>query len=64
MDKEQEKALRQAWKIHQQILKDIVFLARMNVSLAYGCIDTGKTMVDLMAVDQIRKSDKQTGNQN
>ena len=54
INKEQKAALVRAWKLQGQILKDIGALAEMNPPIAYGCIRTAETMVDMLMVDRLR----------
>lgn len=55
MNKEQQKLLVQAWKLHSKILDDIQRLAAMNVAMAYGCVRTAETLVDLVVSCNIRR---------
>ena len=54
MDREQKKALVEAWALHNKILRDIQTLATAHESLAYGCIRTAETIIDGMMVDKLR----------
>lgn len=58
MDKEQKRMLIDAWTLHGEIIHQISALANMNVSLAYGCIRTAETMIDMIMVNNIRKKEK------
>lgn len=56
MNKEQTQALLEAWELKGKILQDIRKLALMNVTLAYGVVDTGKTLIDVIMVDDMAKA--------
>ncbi len=55
MKKEEEELLMQAWELQHKILQEIRGLAEMNFCLAYGCLRTAETMVDLIAISKIGK---------
>ena len=55
MDKEQKKLLVKAFELQSKILRDISDLAGMNKSLAYGCIRTAETLIDILMVDDMSK---------
>ena len=55
MDKEQKKLLVKAWQLQSKILRDISDLAGMNKPLAYGCIRTAETLIDILLVDEMSK---------
>jgi len=55
MDKEQKALLVHAWELHAKIVKDIGRLAIMSPLMAYGCIRSAETMIDVLMVDDIRK---------
>lgn len=55
MNKEEQKVLVEAWELQGKIIKEIRDLAIMNEALAYGCIRTAETLVDMMFVDKFRK---------
>lgn len=57
MDKEQKKALVEAWELKSKIMKDIGTLACMNEALAYGCIRASETMIDMIMIDRVRKAE-------
>ena len=54
MDKEQKAALVKAWELQGKILQDIGKLAGINKTLAYGCLRTAETIVDMVMVDRLR----------
>ena len=58
MDKEQKKALIKGWELENKILRELRDLAEMNITLAYGCIRTAETMIDMIAVAQFQGFNK------
>lgn len=63
MDKEQKKNLVDAWGLMGRISEDLHKLATMNTTLAYGCIRSAETLIDMIMVDKLReeqaKADKE-----
>ena len=60
MDKEQKKALVEAWQLHSKIIREIRDLALMNEALAYGCVRTAETIIDMLMVDKLRETQKES----
>ena len=61
MNKAEQKLLVEAWEEHGRILSAIKRLAARNVSLAYGVIRTGETIIDMQTVAAVRREmEKQT----
>lgn len=58
MNKEEQKALVKAWELEHKILREIRDLAEMNYCLAYGCIRTAETMIDVIAVKKMEDAQK------
>jgi len=54
MDKAQKAALVRAWEFKDKILRDIGKLGAINPSIAYGCIRTAETIIDMMMVNRLR----------
>jgi len=48
MNKEQQKALVKAWELSNKIVSEIIVLTEINERLAYDCIRTAETLIDLM----------------
>jgi hypothetical protein len=59
MDKSQQKALVKSWDMQQKILKEIRDLAYMNTMLAYGVIRQAETLIDAIAVNNLRDAAKE-----
>ena len=54
MDKEQKKALCEAWKLQSKIMVEIRDLAEMSPPLAYGLVRTAETMVDMIFINKTK----------
>lgn len=61
MDKGQKALLVRAWRKHGLILQELRDLAEMNVSLAYGCIRTAESMIDMIMIRQSKQPDPSKG---
>ena len=61
MNKEQTKLLVQAWELQGRITEDLERLAHMSPILAYGCIRTAETIVDVIMVNRVRSASKTAG---
>lgn len=59
MDKEQKELLIKAWKLSNHIIHEIRELAFMNENLAYGCLRTAETIIDMRMVDRLRRAEKE-----
>ena len=61
MTKEQKQALERAWRLHHKIQDDLRKLALLNPPLAYGCIRTAQTMIDMIMIRRVGEKLKNDG---